>query len=236
MAEKNITLDGRLSCAASFVREGSVVADIGTDHAYIPIYLITHGISKFAIASDINKGPLQRAVKNAEEYGVGDKMCFTLADGLDGIGLEEHGVGDIVICGMGGELISQIIDASEYTRRSGIRLILQPMSCAAELREYLASNGFNIIKEKLCTAAGKIYTCILAEYDGVVREFNEIELMLGSHNIDAKEELFNRFASSFARKLEVKIAGLERGGHDSEKEREILADLKKIIENQGEKQ
>ena len=77
-----IKLDPRLSCAAEMVRRDSVVADIGTDHAYIPVYLLTNGISRFAIASDINKGPLGRARLSADKYGVSDKMRFTLADGL----------------------------------------------------------------------------------------------------------------------------------------------------------
>ena len=111
--EKNIIPDGRLGRAADFVREGAVVADIGTDHAYLPIYLLLSGKIKFAVASDINRGPLDSAKRNAAKYGLTDKMRFTLANGLDGLPLEEDGVSDIVICGMGGELIAQIIAASE---------------------------------------------------------------------------------------------------------------------------
>lgn len=231
----NINLDGRLSCAASMVRHDSVVADIGTDHAYIPIYLITRGISRFAIASDVNKGPLERAKKNAAEYSVADRMRFTLADGLEGIEPEREGVSDIVICGMGGELIARIISASEYTKKDGVRLVLQPMSCAAELRLFLADNGYNILTEKLCQAAGKTYTCILAEYDGVRRSFDEAELILGRHNIEANEPLFPEFARSFAKKTEVRINGLRAGCHDASDDERILGKLNEIIKKSEKK-
>ena len=227
--EKNITLDGRLSCAASLVRNDSVVADIGTDHAYLPIYLLSRGTAKFAIASDVNRGPLDRAVAHAEEYGMTDRMRFTLADGLCGIEPEKEGVTDIVICGMGGELIAKIIGASDYTKKSGVRLILQPMTCAAELREFLAENGYEIVTERLCKAAGKIYTCIAAEYDGQKRNFDAVELLLGTHHIAAHDPLFRDFASSFAQKYETKINGLKTGGHDTSADEAVLYKLKKLI-------
>lgn len=227
--EKKLILDGRLSCAASMVRPDSVVADIGTDHAYIPIYLISHGISRFAIASDVNKGPLNRAKTNAAEYGVDTGMRFVLSDGLKEIEPERDGVTDIVICGMGGELISRILSESEYTKKEGVRLILQPMSCAAELRLFLADNGYNILTEKLCLASGKIYSCILAGYDGVRRSFDEAELILGRHNIEANEPLFADFARTFAKKTESRINGLRVGGHDASYDEMILRKLKEII-------
>ena len=227
--KRTLTLDSRLSCAASFVRDGAVVADIGTDHAYIPIYLLERGIARFAIASDINRGPLERARKNASEYGLADKMRFTLANGLEGIEPEREGVTDIVICGMGGELIASIIGASEYTKKDGVKLILQPMSCAAELREFLAKNGYRIADEQLCRAAGKIYTCILAEYDGVVREYGELSLMLGEHNIARGGKLFCDYAQTFKTKLEVKIKGLISGERDASHEKELLCRLETLI-------
>ena len=161
-----IKLDARLMTAAGMVRRGAVVADIGTDHAYLPVYLIQNGTARFAVASDINKGPLERAKQSAAKYGVADKMRFALADGLSGVQPERDGVTDIVICGMGGELIARIIGDSDYTRLADVRLILQPMSSVYELREYMAGAGFEILDERLSRAAGKIYTCILARYDG----------------------------------------------------------------------
>lgn len=226
-----IKLDGRLLTAAKMVRQDAVVADVGTDHAYIPVYLIEEGIARFVIASDINKGPLDRARFSAEKYGVTDKIRFVLTDGLRGLEPEKDGVTDIVICGMGGELIARIVGESEYTRREGVRLILQPMSSVYELREYLAGAGYNILDEKLSKAAGKVYTCILAEYDGEKRSFSEVELLLGKANIENKERLFDDYAMRNKVQLERKIAGMSMGGLDSSFERKLTDEIDKILED-----
>jgi len=225
-----INLDPRLLSVAEMVRQGAVVADIGTDHAYIPVYLLQKGRTKFVIASDINKGPLERARHSAEKYGVTDNIRFALSDGLAGVEPEADGVTDIAICGMGGELIARIIDESEYTRRQGVRLILQPMSSAYELREYLAGAGFRVLEEKLSRAAGKIYTCILAEYDGEKRSFSDVELLLGKANIEKRERLFDDFAMRHKVQLEKKIAGMSLGGLDCTFERKLTDDIDKILE------
>ena len=232
--EKNIIPDGRLGRAADFVREGAVVADIGTDHAYLPIYLLLSGKIKFAIASDINRGPLDSAKRNAAKYGLTSKMRFTLANGLDGLPLEEDGVSDIVICGMGGELIADIISASEYTKKESVHLILQPMSYPERLREYLAKSGYRIEDEGLCEAAGKLYTCILAEYDGVVRDFTATEYLLGECNIKNREPLFARYAEGAVAKLRDKIRGMETGGLDTTSLRECLSEICKLIGGQND--
>lgn len=225
-----IKLDPRLLTAASMVRQGAVVADIGTDHAYLPVYLLKNGIARFAIASDVNEGPLERARQSAEKYGVEGFMRFELADGLTGVHPEREGVSDIIICGMGGELIARIIDASEYTRRNEVRLILQPMSSAYELREYMAEAGFGIIDERLSRAAGKIYTCMLVEFDGRKREFTPVQLLLGEKNIEKREQLFDDFAMRHKVSLEKRIAGLAAGRLDSEFERSMVSEIDKILE------
>ena len=224
-------LDGRLSCAVSFVRQDSVAADIGTDHAYIPVYLLTKGVSRFAVASDINRGPLDRARMNAEKYGVADRMRFVLTDGLRGLEPEREGVTDIVICGMGGELIARIVGESDYTRKPGVRLILQPMSAADDLRRFLAEAGYRILEERLSRAAGKLYACLCVEYDGVVRNFTSAELLLGKRNIENHEPLFREFAGHYAGRLRVQIAGKTKGGLDASAERECLGEIEKILED-----
>ena len=188
-------LDPRLAAAASFAREGAVAADIGSDHAYLPISLILDGRAPFAVVSDVNEGPLLRAKANAAKYGVKENMRFVRADGLIGLDPERDGVGDIYVCGMGGELIARIIGASDYTRRPGVRLILQPMSSPEELRLFLGMAGFAILDERLCEAAGKRYACLLAAYDGEVRTYTPAELLLGRANIEKKERLFRPYES-----------------------------------------
>lgn len=230
MNEQKLSLDGRLSAAAEFVRENSVVADIGTDHAFLPISLILSGKTRFAVASDVNRGPLERARAGAEKFGVTDRMHFALSDGLDGFDAEKYGVTDIVICGMGGELIEKIVRASDYTKKSGVRLVLQPMTFAPELRFFLISNGYNILNEKLCTAAGRIYTVISAEYDGIKREYTESELLLGKKNIENRDKLLPEYAEKLKNKLEIQINGKTRGGIDCEKEKNAFYEICRITE------
>lgn len=236
--DKVIKTDDRIKTAAEFVREGSVAADIGTDHGYLPIYLIKNGISVFAYASDINEKPLLKSRENAIKYGVCDKISFHLSDGLDFVDRGEmkieYPITDIVICGMGGELIADIIEKSGYPKKAGIRLILQPMTMAEKLRVYLAEAGFEIKDEKLCEAAGKIYTVICAEYDGCRREVNGADAYLGAKNIDRGGELFRAYAKSLTAKLSVKISGLERGGHDSADDQKLLDEIRRITEETEE--
>lgn len=233
MAENTIKLDERLKTAADFVRDGAVAADIGTDHGYIPISLILSGRCPFVYASDVNRGPLEKAELNALRYGVTDRMAAVLSDGLcfidEGRVDERYPVGDIIICGMGGELIARIIDASPYTRRNGVRLILQPMTMADKLRGYLAGNGFDILDERLCTAAGKTYTVISAEYDGIVRKISAVDALLGGKNIERGGELFLRYASEQREKLKTKINGLRRGGYDTAREENLVCEIEELI-------
>lgn len=214
--DKYCILDGRLSLAASFVRSGAVLCDVGTDHAYLPINLLQRGIIQRAVASDVNRGPLERARASAEKYGVTAGIRFVLANGLDGIELETETPCDISICGMGGELIAKIVDGSECTKQENVRLILQPMTCAPELRSFLTDNGYAITDERLCTAAGKIYTCMSVEYDGAVRTLTPAERILGAKNIENREPLFDSYADGIIRRLRTQIDGMKKGGLDTD--------------------
>ena len=221
-----IKISKRLCTAASYVRDGAVVADIGTDHAYLPIYLALNGKISNAIASDINEGPINKARENITKYNLTDKINTCIANGLDGI--EKYSPSDIVICGMGGELIAQIIDNSEYVKKQGIRLILQPMTSIKELREYL-QNGFFVIDEDIVYEDNKIYQIICVEYDGIIRKFNDIELELGSVNINKGGDLFNMLLDSTIKKREKKISGLIIGGYNTEETEKELIELKKLL-------
>lgn len=224
-------LDDRLYLAASFVRHGSVVADIGTDHAYIPVFLINTGRSPFAIASDINDGPLMRARKNAEKYGVSERIDFTKADGLDGLPLSERGVRDVIICGMGGELIARIVLESEYTKNDGIRLILQPMSAVDDMRRLLYGGGFTEIDGGIAEVGGKIYQCLVFEYTGEKGVLSPAEEFVGKDGSPIREsELFPELLMKYIKKITKEKAGKEMGGLDTKRETALLSELTEIKE------
>lgn len=134
-------------------------ADIGTDHAYIPIALIKENVCKKIIATDLKKGPLEIAENNIKKYGFSDRIETRLGDGLSP--LKENEAQQIIIAGMGGFLISKILENGKKTANRS-ELILQPMNCQYELRKYLISNGYKIINEDLALEGFKIYNIITA--------------------------------------------------------------------------
>jgi tRNA (adenine22-N1)-methyltransferase len=234
--QKHPPLDQRLALAASFIRPGSVICDVGTDHAYLPIWLLTHGVCSRAVACDINEGPLQSAREHAARFGCTERMSFYRADGLNGIDLEKEQVSDIVICGMGGELIARILAEAEYSRKKGIRAVLQPMSSVEDLRASLAKDGYRIEDERLAFAACRVYTCLSVIWDGVQRTFTPAELLVGQAHIrrgKAAGELFCAHLTRHIQSLEKRKSGLECGGYDASAEKELLREMYAIAEKEG---
>jgi len=157
-------LDSRLLKIAGMVPVGARVVDIGTDHAFLPIYLIESKIATKAIASDVRIGPLSVARNNIKKSATGENIDLRLSDGLDEIGCEE--VDTVIIAGVGGELITDIINRAKWLKDSKYKLILQPMSSAMELRKFLSENNFQIHKELAVISVGRIYSIIEAVYTG----------------------------------------------------------------------
>jgi tRNA (adenine22-N1)-methyltransferase len=197
--------DLRLAAAASFGRAGSRIADIGTDHASLPIYLVGNGFSPYAVACDINTGPIKAAKQNIAAAALTDRIDVLLTDGLNGV--DDYSPDDIYILGMGGELIMRIINGSDYPRKEGVRLILQPMTHPDDLRKGLLSAGFNIVDEALVKDRDRVYQIIVAEYDGIVRTATEAELWLGKDNIKRGGEELRNIAAVYARAIKKKIVG-----------------------------
>lgn len=159
-----IKLSERLKAAAEAVRPGSVVADVGSDHAYLPAYLVLNGLSPRAIAADVRAGPLENARKTVRLYGLEDKICLRLSDGLDNI--EPCEASDFTICGMGGTLTARLLSRVPWLKDPSKRIIVQPQSRAEEVRGFFADNGFKILFEDVRTDAGRLYCTTAAEYDG----------------------------------------------------------------------
>lgn len=203
--------DDRLGAAASFVRQGAVFADIGTDHAHLPIFLLKSGRISRAVAADVNEGPLDRARENAASENLTDKIDFRLADGLSG--MESLGLTDIAICGMGGELIAMILDRAPFVRNEDIRLILQPMTRASVLRAYLAREGFAIEEEKIISAASRVYVCLSAHYTGKPYTLTKAEEECGrSLLLRAPNPLERKYVIARLSAAKKKLAGRKSGG------------------------
>lgn len=193
--------DTRLRSAEQFLEKGCRIADIGTDHAYLPIYLAQRGIISHALACDINQGPIESARENIRRWGLEKTISTMQTDGLHGV--EDYAPDHVLIFGMGGELIVKILSEASWLREGNVKLILQPMTRAAVLRRWLLENGFAIMGETL-TYEDKfyqtVYACPSAE---TVCDYTEEELLLGRRNIEQNEPLFCGF-------LEHEIKVLER--------------------------
>ena len=155
---KELELTPRLMAIADQVPPGAKLADVGTDHAYLPAALILEGKIPFAVAADLRRGPLDRARATVREYDLKDKVAFRLCDGLSGIRPEE--VNAVSIAGMGGETIAMILEAALWTREQNTALVLQPMSSMDELRRWLQANGYMIAEERLAREGDTIYTAL----------------------------------------------------------------------------
>ncbi len=207
-----IKLDARLKMAADEVRQGKRVVDIGTDHAYLPAYLIENSICPSAIAADIGKGPLENARKVVgASKDLSEKIELRLSDGLKEI--KSHEAEDIVIAGMGGILISEILSAAPWVKDEEKRLVLQPMSHAEDVRKYLCENGFEIIKEKACTDGRHNYIIIVAEFRNKENDKNEAFYYKGLIQSDKSEDA-QRYHKSRMASLVKKRDALKNAGQD----------------------
>lgn len=185
-----ITLDARLSAAASLVRIGSVVADIGTDHAYLPSFLVQNGICPSAIAADIREMPLESAKRTINACELGDRIKTVLSDGLDEIKKGE--CDDVVLAGMGGELIVSILERTPWISDSSVRIIAQPMSHHEDVRRFFYENGFEIIGEVCAEDKRHCYCVIAAQYIGKKIEFSPAKIYVGTLG-DKTDECTNKF-------------------------------------------
>jgi tRNA (adenine22-N1)-methyltransferase len=166
-----IKLDNRLSAVAGLVRNGKRVADIGTDHGYLVAYLVENNICPSGIAADLRKGPLENARQTVIQQGLSDKIELILSDGLQNI--PENSCDDIVIAGMGGNLIAEILEKAPWVKNENIHIVAQPMTHAEVLRQWFIDNGFTIIKEKTASDGKRFYCIISAEYTGKTEKYSE---------------------------------------------------------------
>lgn len=219
----------RLETVASFVEPGSVIADVGCDHGYIPIYLYQKGIIPKAIAMDVNKGPLERADIHIREYGLGEYITTRLSDGV--CGLKPGEADAVVIAGMGGALMEKIIAGGEETLNSVSYLILQPQSELEHFRRFLHQKGYKIVQETMVLEDGKYYPMMKVK-KGVQKYERKIDYRFGKGLLAEKNEVLYQFLQKERQSLKAVKAHLEKADTKSAKERqkEIETDLEYVEE------
>ena len=203
-------LTNRLQLIYDIIPKCNTIADIGTDHGYIPIFCVLNGIAKNALAMDVNKGPLERAKINIEKYNVSDKVHTRLSNGLEGLACGEADV--IVIAGMGGPLIAEILEKGKNVITDDTTLIIQPMIAPKELREYLYGSGFEITEEYVCREQDKFYNIFKVKKG----EFKptQRDLFIGRNLKKNSPEVFNEYVEYKIKVAQKILKGLKKSTAD----------------------
>ena len=222
------TLSKRLSAIANLIPEIGGVADVGTDHGHIPLWLHKKGHKGKIFASDINSGPLDKARAYAHEHGASKDICFLLCDGLEDIPPDE--VKTVVIAGMGGETIAGILSFAPWTRKEGRRLILQPMTKSEELRLWLFENGYKVLSEQL-VEDGKVYE-ILTACGGGDLPYTAAELLTGHTDLIKSDRLYPKQLQLLISKLDRACKGIKSSSKENDAGRleELLETLRQLLE------
>lgn len=225
---KELELSPRLLAIARQVPQGAKLADVGTDHAYLPVWLLRQGVVSSALATDLREGPLERGRAAARQYGA-EGLTFRRCDGLTGIGPQQADT--VVIAGMGGELIARILAEAPWTRQ--VLLLLQPMSATPELRRWLGENGYRIVRETIAPEGEKYYV-ILTVRGGEDAPYSLGELWAGRQRREQPNPHRTAYLEDLLARREWACRGMEKAanlpGARLERERQLLAQLAQLRE------
>ena len=231
MEDKKLLIQPRLEMIARLVPPGARLADVGTDHGYLPVWLLQNGKINSAIASDVRPDPLRHARTTAELYGFADQIDFRLCDGLDGISPEETDT--VVLAGMGGETIATILSAAKWTLTGKVTLLLQPMSKAEFLRKWLPENGYTFVGERLVWDKDYLYPIFCVT--GGASQMLAPECQYGGVML-ADDPLYDDYLSQQIRRLETAINGLSQASDSASWEKgRFLEEIRRSLQGERKK-
>lgn len=230
MSNINTLISQRLKALSDIVPRCECFADIGTDHAYLPVYLCMSGRVNRAIASDIVPGPLERAESTIRKFHMNDRISTRLGPGVST--LKENEADVVAVNGMGGLIIANILKDGKDVLKNTKKIILQPMTAVTELREYLLSDGWNIDKEYLVKDNGKLYNILTVTYSHKNTDASKIELFLGKRLMETKPPLYEEYIKLKIKKLRKINEGLSVSTSEDArvKQTETVALLRELVE------
>lgn len=216
-------LTKRLAMCAELVGGRGIVCDIGTDHAYLPVYLVESGKCTNAYACDVADGPLSSARSTVTQSGLADKIRLIKSDGLNSV--PPDGISDVVLAGMGGELIMDIIGRADWLK-NGVNLVLQPNTRETELIKYLCGNGFDITQKRACEDGRFIYIALGAKYSGNIREISDFDAYV--YGLDMADEASCKYIMKQSERIAAAAKGMLSGrnasAHQEAERLEMLAE------------
>lgn len=227
--KSELRLQPRLACIASLVPRGARIADVGTDHGYIPVSLRLTGAIEQAIASDIGREPLEHARRTAAEHGV-DGIDFRLCAGLEGIAPEECDT--VILAGMGGETIRDILAAAPWTRDGAHTLLLQPQTKIEALRRWLCEQGYAVTRERFVRDKGKLYV-VMTVTAGEASSPDALRLYAGL--APERGALYAEYLAHQCARLRRRAEGLRQKRAEESEALGALADAIEKIEREVER-
>jgi tRNA (adenine22-N1)-methyltransferase len=230
-----MVLKGRLKLIYDMIPNCDILADIGTDHALLPAYALLNQRCRKAIACDVRTGPLERAMRTLKKYMLDDRMELRLGSGLEPVGENEADV--IVLAGMGGILITKLIQESMKKAQTANYLLLQPMTNQELVRPFLWESGFEIKDERLTREGDKLYQVILAYYSGKQRtEWKRINEIIGEKLITNNDPLLKDWLKDYIKKQQKIVQGLKKadtGILQLSQEEKLLNELTDLLLSPG---
>lgn len=238
MENSNIKLSPRLSAVASYVPLGTMMADVGTDHAYLPVYLVESGVCPGAVATDLNPGPYQAAQDSVARAGLAEKIAVRRGDGLQCVGPGEVQV--VVMAGMGGGTMCRLLESAPGVLKTLERLVLQPMDDAPQLRRWLIDHGWRLMDERLVAEDGHLYLVMAAE-PGAEAVTNDLDLLIGPRLLERNEPQLLLFLDNLIEQNRRILKGLARSPRQDMRKKETkikvqLKELEGVLEKCRQKQ
>lgn len=215
-----LKISERLKEVAKLIPVGANLVDVGTDHGYVPIWLLQKGLIQSAIAMDVNKGPLQRAMENRDKYGLTSAMEVRLSNGLEKL---KPGEGDtVLIAGIGGPLMLRILEEGRENASSIKQWILQPQSDIPSVRRYLHTHGFKIEEEIMLKDEGKYYMAMRAVL-GVSKAWTSVEYLFGKSLLEQQQPVLKEYIEKEKNLYEkIKAQLVQSNQTQSERYSEVL--------------
>lgn len=217
-----ISLDARLSMVANLITPNRKIVDVGTDHAYLPAFMVLSGLCSGAIASDVRQKPIENASETVKRYHLTDKINLRLSDGLGAILQDE--AEEIVIAGMGGTQIVRILEKTPWLMDESKNLVIQPMTHSEDVRTFLCENCFSILKETAVVDNCRLYIAMKASYTGVKKTYSSAYLYIGEF---VHSENWSKEAYSFIKKQYDRLIGRSTALKQANKQNEEAQNLEK---------
>ncbi len=216
--------------AASFVNNGNIVCDVGCDHGKLSLYLVQSGRANSIIATDINRQPLQKAVTLFADNNLSHTGQFILTDGLQGL-TDTRDITHVVIAGLGGHTMAQVIEKAPFIRQQGTQLVLLPAQSGYFIRSFLYSNGYEIIQEKTVVEKGKYYSCMNAVYTGKITQADIYDVYIGKSDRNTGEAAKGYFEMILSQ-LEKKRKGfmIDKGWENADYQ-QAIEKIKQLVSN-----